>query len=165
MTGVDPPQIKIGRLGKPNGLDGYLGIYIEPENLSYIEPDSIVYVLDREYAVRAVRRGKKGPQVAFAEITTREAAEAIRGNDVYAAERRQLDEGEFWPEDLIGLDVRPNGGSVVAIEHGPTQARLVIERAESRFEVPFVDELVPVVDLDGGFVEVAEIEGLSEPTD
>jgi hypothetical protein len=31
--------------------------------------------------------------------------------------------------------------------------------------VPFVRELVPVVDLAGGFVEVVEIAGLSSPTD
>jgi ribosomal 30S subunit maturation factor RimM len=41
----------------------------------------------------------------------------------------------------------------------------VIERGGSRFEVPFVDELVPVVDIDGGFVEVVEIEGLTQPSD
>jgi 16S rRNA processing protein RimM len=47
------------------------------------------------------------------------------------------------------------------VDHGPSQDRLVIERSGTRFEVPFVDELVPVVDVAGGFVEVVEIEGLS----
>ncbi len=96
-------------------------------------------------------------------MTSRDAVEAIRGNDVLVSERRELSENEFWPEDLIGLEVRPNGGVVVAVDHGPSQDRLVIERSGTRFEVPFVDELVPVVDMAGGFVEVTEIDGLSSP--
>jgi ribosomal 30S subunit maturation factor RimM len=39
---------------------------------------------------------------------------------------------------------------------------LIIQRDELRFEVPFVEELVPIVDLGEGFVEVVEVEGLSE---
>jgi 16S rRNA processing protein RimM len=81
---------------------------------------------------------------------------------VYAARRRQLNEGEFWPQDLIGLEVRPGGGEVVAVTHGAAQDRLIIQRDELRFEVPFVEELVPIVDLGEGFVEVVEVEGLSE---
>ena len=115
--------------------------------------------------VRELRRGKKGPQVAFEDVIDRPAAELLRGREVFVDERRTLGEGEFWPGDLVGLEVRPGGGAVVEVAHGPAQDRLVIERDATRFEVPFVSELVPVVDLDAGFVEVVEIEGLSSPTD
>ncbi|HEX9848264.1 MAG TPA: hypothetical protein VGB33_07585 [Acidimicrobiia bacterium] len=50
---------------------------------------------------------------------------------------------------------------VVDVEFGAAQDRLVIERGGVRFEVPFVADLVPVVDLDHGLVEIREIEGLS----
>lgn len=113
--------------------------------------------------MRAIRRGKKGPQVAFEEVIDRDGAERLRGKDVLVAERRQLGEREYWPDDLVGLEVRPGGGRVVAVVHGTAQDRLVIEREDSRFEVPFVDELVPVVDIDAGYVEIVEIEGLSSP--
>lgn len=117
------------------------------------------------YIVRALREGKKGPQVAFDGVTDRESAEALRGSEVFVSEPRELGEGEFWPSDLVGLQVRPNGGRVVGVEHGASQDRLVIDRDGHRFEVPFVDELVPVVDLNEGFVEIDEIEGLSSPSD
>jgi 16S rRNA processing protein RimM len=95
------------------------------------------------------------------------AAEAIRGNDVMAVERRELGENEYWPEDLVGLDARdPDGkglGKVSALVTGGAQDRLVIEGEGTRFEVPFVTELVPDVDLAGGFVVVNPIEGLIEP--
>lgn len=111
--------------------------------------------------MRALRQGKKGPQVAFEGIADRHRAEELRGKEVLVAERRELGQGEFWPADLVGLEVRPKGGRVVGVNHGPTQDRLVVERGASTFEVPFVDDLVPVVDVEKGFVEIAEIEGLS----
>lgn len=156
---------RIGRLGKPNGLDGFIGLYVEPEDLVYFSDNSVVHIDDRPYTVRAVRRGAKGHQVQFVEVIDREGADAIRGNDVYSSNRRDLGDDEFWPDDLAGLEVRPGGGVVKAVTYGPSQDRLVIERDGLTFEVPFVDGLVPVVDIDGGYVEVVELEGLSEPSE
>ena len=103
--------------------------------------------------------------MAFADVGDRNAAEEIRNEDVFVAERRSLADHEFWPEDLIGLEVRPGGGVVVDVVVGSAQDRLVIERDRGTFEVPFVDDLVPVVDVDGGFVEIVELPGLTEPSD
>ncbi|HZD24181.1 MAG TPA: ribosome maturation factor RimM [Acidimicrobiia bacterium] len=158
-------RFKVGRLGRPHGLQGYLGLYVEDEDLVHFQSGSVVYVLNRPYTVRAVRRAKLGHQVAFSEITTRDTAEEIRGKDVFVSARRSLAENEYWPDDLIGLEVRPGGGVVAGVNHGPTQDRLVVARSGTTFEVPFVDELVPVVDVESGYVEIAEIEGLSEPSD
>ena len=157
--------VLVARLGKPNGLDGFIGLYAEPNDLVYFEPGSVVYAAGGQYEVRAIRQGKKGPQVAFAGVVDREGAELIRGSDVFVTQRRQLREREFWPDDLVGLEVRPGGGAIVGVVHGPAQDRIVVERDGVIFEVPFVDDLVPVVDLDEGFVEVIEIEGLSSLSD
>lgn len=140
-----------------------MGLYVEAEDLVHFEPGSMVYIEDSPHTVRAVRGGKKGPQVAFETVTDRGGAEQLRGSNVYVAALRELGEGEFWPTDLIGLEVRPGGGRVIGVAHGAAQDRLVIERGDRTFEVPFVDALVPVVDLDEGFVEVDEIEGLNSP--
>lgn len=142
-----------------------MGLYVEDEDLVYFRPDHRVYVRGRSLTVREIRRGKRGHEVAFLEVTSRDAAEELRGSDVLAPERRRLGENEYWPDDLIGLGVRPGGGVVSAISYGTAQDRLVIERHETTFEVPFVDELVPVVDVAAGYVEIVEIDGLSEPSD
>jgi 16S rRNA processing protein RimM len=96
------------------------------------------------------------------------AAEAIRGNDVIATERRELGENEYWPEDLVGLEVRDTDGShvgqVATLITGGAQDRLVIDAADGRFEVPFVAALVPEVDVAGGVVVIATIEGLIPPS-
>ena len=162
-SSTEQSRIRVGRLGKPNGLEGYIGLYAESDDLVYFEPGSVVLVGDQPQTVRDLRRGKKGPQVAFAGIADRPGAEELRGSDVFVTERRQLEEGEFWPADLVGLEARPGGGLVVAVAYGPTQDRLVIEREGWRFEIPFVEALVPIVDLHAGFIEIVEIEGLSAP--
>ncbi len=160
--GVVPPHVIIARLGRPHGLEGFLGIYIADEELARVQPGSEVSVGDQPHTVRALRQGKKGPQVAFEGVTDRTSAEGLRGLDVSVAGLRTLGDDEYWPHDLVGLEVRPGGGTVVAVESGVAQDRLVIEREGSRFEVPFVSELVPLVDVRGGFVEIVEIEGLSQ---
>ena len=114
--------------------------------------------------MRAVRRADKGHQVAFAEATSRDAVDRIRNRDVLVSERRPLGEGEFWPDQLVGLEVRPGGGRVTGVVCGPAQDRLAIERGDVVFEIPFVEALVPVVDVEGGYLEVVEIDGLSEST-
>jgi 16S rRNA processing protein RimM len=152
-------------LGRPHGLDGFLGLYVEPEDLVYFELGNRVLIKDRPYTVRAVRRVDKGHhQVAFEEVLDRNTAEQIRNNDVLVEERRDLDEGEYWPDQLIGLEVRPGGGTVTAVIHGPAQVRISVERDGLVFEVPFVEALVPVVDLAGGYLEIVEIDGLTEPS-
>ena len=120
-----------------------------------------MYVDSRAYTVRALRQGKKGPQVAFHDVTDRRGAEQLRGHDVLAFGHRELGEGEYWPRDLVGLHVRPGGGEVIAVTHGVAQDRLTVERDGVRFEVPFVEELVPIVALEQGYVEIVEIDGLS----
>lgn len=158
-------MVRAGRLGRPHGLDGFLGLYVDDSDLVYFDPGSTVFLDDEPHVVREIRRADKGYQVAFEGVTDRPGAESIRNLDVLVEQRRQLSEGEYWPEDLIGLEVRPGGGKVADVSVGAAQDRLVVDRHGSRFEVPFVDAFVPVVDIEGGFVEVAEIDGLTEPRD
>lgn len=150
----------MARLGRPHGLAGFLGLYVDPSDLVHFRPGSQVTVGDLLLEVREVRRADKGWQVAFVGFDDRESAETIRSLDVYVVHPRDLEEGEFWPEDLIGLEVRPVGGVVTGLIHGPTQDRLVVEVGGAAFEVPFVADLVPVVDLESGYVEIVVIEGL-----
>jgi 16S rRNA processing protein RimM len=155
-------------LGRPHGLDGFLGLYIEEEDIATLGPGSTVFMNDRPHVVRAVRRVDRGYQVAFEGIDDRFLAEEIRGLDVSLEQRRELTEGEFWPGDLIGLVVFDEEGNqlgtVQDVLFGPSQERLLIEsEGGSTFEVPFVDDLVPVVDVAQGRLEIVTIPGLTEP--
>lgn len=146
-------------------MKGFIGVYVDPSDLTYFEVGNSVLINGQTYVVRGLRKGTKGHEVAFENVTNRTGAEEMRGSSVFVETRRELAEGEYWPGDLIGLDVRPGGGKVVDISYGAAQDRLVVERDGVLFEVPFVDDLVPLVEPAEGYVEIVEIEGLSEPVD
>ncbi len=156
-------------MGRPHGLDGFLGLYIEEEDVDSLEPGATVFLNDRPHQVRAVRRVDRGYQVAFEGVDDRFMAEEIRGLDVSVEVRRELTEGEFWPGDLMGLVVFDQEGTQIGtvkdVLFGPGQERLLVEgEGGLTFEVPFVDDLVPVVDLAQGRVEIVSIPGLTEPS-
>jgi 16S rRNA processing protein RimM len=153
---------RVAHLGRSHGLEGFLGLYVDPDDLVHFQSGAIVEVDGRSFTVRQVRRGPRGHQVAFVEAPDRESAENIRNREVFVSAPRPLGEDEYRPSQLIGLEVRPGGGAVVGVVNAPAQDRLVIDRAGVIFEVPFVEALVPVVDLEGGYLELVEIEGLDQ---
>jgi 16S rRNA processing protein RimM len=91
-------------------------------------------------------------------ISTREAAEALRGTSLFVDRARlpSLPDDEFYHADLIGLDVLDTGGEslgkVIAIHnHG---AGDIIEISSTRHKsallLPFTSVIVPNVDLSAG---------------
>lgn len=159
----------VGRLGRPHGLDGFLGLYIDEDDAASVEPGSTVFLGDQPHLVRALRRADRGYQVAFEDVFDRPTAELLRGLDVSVESRRELGDGEYWPGDLVGLNVYDQEGAslgtVADVLFGAAQERLLVEAGDgSRFEVPFVHDLVPVVDLAGGRIEIVSIPGLTEPS-
>jgi 16S rRNA processing protein RimM len=109
-------------------------------------------------------RGDVGlPIVAFAGVTDRDEAEALRGHvlEIPSAELAQLEDGEFYYFDLEGLDVRTRSGDVVGtvaeVLESPANVVLVVAlTAGGTTLLPFVEEVVPDLDIGGGFVVVDE---------
>lgn len=121
----------------------------------------------RSLTVESVKPHHKGGFIlGFEEVDGRDEAEALRGRElsIPLEERRGLEEDEFWPSDLEGLQVRTASetiGVVVDVVLGEAQDRLVVELAHGgRVEIPFVDELVSEVDPAAGFLVIRPIEGL-----
>ena len=108
-----------------------------------------------------------GVLLRFDEITDRNGADAMRGVTLTIApeERRQLDDDEYWPEELEGLTAVTTDGSslgvVVAVITGAAQDRLAIETpAGAVVEVPFVAAIATEVDLANGTVVLDPPPGL-----
>ena len=122
----------------------------------------------RVFTIDTVRRHQGDYLVSLVDIGDKNAADALVGVQfvIDSADRRELEDGEWWAEDLIGRRVESVDGvvlgSVSDVVTGSAQDRLVVRGDDgSRFEVPFVDELVPtvqddriVVDLPDGLTDV-----------
>lgn len=123
----------------------------------------------REFTVTAHRFHRDDLVLHLDGLDDRTEAEAMVGTQfvIDPDDRRALAPGEWWPEDLIGCAVVDHTGApigtVVEVLVGAAQDRLAVETPDGRRgEVPFVDALVPVVDVDARQVVVDLPEGLLE---
>ncbi|HJR88032.1 MAG TPA: ribosome maturation factor RimM [Acidimicrobiia bacterium] len=157
----------VGTVVKPHGLKGEVVVIPQTDDRARFARGRSVHTSDgRALTVRRNIPGKKGWLISFEEIGDRSLAQELVGLDLLidSQERRSLAPNEFWPDQLIGLEVRePSGqqvGQVTNVDDSLEQARLVISTPTGEVEVPFVDEFVPEVDLAGGYLVIASIPGL-----
>jgi 16S rRNA processing protein RimM len=164
--------VVIGRIGRAHGIRGELNVDIrtdEPERR--FAPGSSVVCGTRTLTVARARHHGGRLVVAFKEIPDRTAAEALHGT-VLEAEVDPLDvpadPDEFYDHQLVGLEARTGDrvvGTVTGIVHSPHQDTLTIDIEGREVFVPFVTEIVPVVDVHGGFVTINEVAGLLDPAE
>jgi len=89
--------------------------------------------------------------VTFKGINDRSGAESFRNIEAIAHAPPVLEDAEYWLDDLVGLEVFDLEGqmlgTVSGVLAGVAQTRLVVQGPVG-FQIPFVAELVPEVDLD-----------------
>lgn len=153
-------RISIGYVRRAHGLTGDVlvrSLSDDPER--FVPGASFLTDEDppRRVEVEAVRTHREGLLLALRGITDRTAAEGLRGVTftISASERRQLDDDEYWPDDLIGLQaVDAAGGRLGRVSNvvtGVAQDRLVVTTPDGRdVEVPFVAAIVTAVDVTDG---------------
>jgi len=156
----------VGRVGRPHGVRGEVTVLLESDDPGAFRRGSALRAGDRDVEVRSSRPYRdRGLVVGFAGITDRNAAEELRDLVLTrdAAERRSLDEGEFWASSLVGLEaVTPAGvvlGRVAEVITGGLQDRLVVVTPPGdEVLVPFVEEIVG--NPQGGRIVIDAPEGL-----
>ena len=96
--------------------------------------------------------------MGFLGVSERHAAEALRGYvlEVRSSELPELGQDEYYPFDLVGLEARDTGGTVVGrvtdVVESPAHALLVISTGSAQeIMIPFVSVAVPMVSVGGGF--------------
>lgn len=164
-------QLIVGTIGRAHGLRGQ--VTVRPRTDSVAErfaPGAIVIAEGRELTVTGHSYVSGLLVVAFAELSDRNAAEALRGVDLWAEGLPDdIADDEFHDSALIGLaavDAAGNRlGEVTGVQHNLAQDLLVLQTASGQRLVPFVTELVPHVDLDTGQVVIAPIPGLLDEVD
>jgi 16S rRNA processing protein RimM len=116
----------------------------------------------RQFNITLTRHVSGGLGARIAGITTKEAADALRGTSLHVPRDRlpKLPDDEFYHADLIGLDAYDTGGEllgkVTALHnHG---AGDIVEispiRHKSALLLPFTIAIVPNVDLTAGRIVV-----------
>jgi 16S rRNA processing protein RimM len=165
-------QLQVARIGKPHGIRGEVTVQVltdapgdrfVPGTQFVVEPASA-----GPLTVESARWNKDILLLAFEEVETRNEAEALRGAKLYV-ETEELDEDddEGWYEhELVGLDVRVGDqvvGKVSGLHTMPVQDLLVVtDRDGKEILIPFVEQIVPEVNVADKYVLVTPPAGLFE---
>lgn len=165
-------QLQVARIGKPHGIRGEVTVQVltdapgdrfVPGTQFVVEPASA-----GPLTVESARWNKDILLLAFEEVETRNEAEALRGAKLYV-ETEELDEDddEGWYEhELVGLDVRVGDqvvGKVSGLHTLPVQDLLVVtDRDGKEILIPFVEQIVPEVNVADKYVLVTPPAGLFE---
>ena len=162
--------ILVGAFGAAVGLKGELRLasFTEiPEAIADFAP--LLTEDGRKFEIASIRPQTKGLVARVKGVSTREAAEKLKGLALYVPREalpKPEAEDEFYHADLIGLAaLLVSGetlGEVIAVQNFGAGDLLEIQLANEKRTVfvPFTNEIVPEVDLAGGRLIVNPLLGL-----
>jgi len=165
-------RILVGRIVRPHGIKG--DVYIHPfsDNPGRFSVGSCFQLANGRMV--EIERVSKHPsknlyRVHLKGINSRNDAEDMVGENLYISEEDlpQLDQGEFYIYQLIGLDVISTEGNLVGrvkelLETGGVDVLVVSRYGHKDLLIPFAKEYVKQVDMGQGkiVVDISQLEGL-----
>lgn len=165
----DSNDVVVARIGKPHGLKGEVTVRV------HTDAPAERFVLGAVFRTDPLARGPLTVRthrvhngihlLSFEEAADRTAAEALRGTELLVSADDTEEDEAWYAEDLVGLRVEdPQGnllGTVAELHDRPVQDLLELRLTNGRTGyVPFVAQLVPIVDVAGGRVVVDPPPGL-----
>lgn len=162
----DSGLLLAGEVGKPHGIRGEVYVVAISDDPHRFDPNALLFHdSGAELRVEASRRHGPRLLVKFAGVDDRNAAEGLRGALYISPDQlRELNEDEYWEEDLIGMTALAAGGEVLGevgdILPGAAQDLMVVETSAGRHLVPMVAEIIVAIDRTARTVVIDAPEGL-----
>lgn len=172
-----PGSLRVGRMSKPHGLKGGVKLEMFTDNPELRFTPGATFALQvpqesewfgRQITIRTLRWFNGSPVGFFDEVPDRNAAESIVKAILWIDEATVdagQEENAWYDHQLVGLEVQRDGvkvGTVAEVQHMPAQDLLSIKTPKGLVLVPFVEAIVPAVDLSAGIVTVTPPAGLFE---
>ena len=176
--------LRVCRIGKAQGLKGEVTVQVftdEPDER--FKPGSVLCTTDaegsREFVIERARTFKNRWILLFEESQNRNDAEALNGLELYVHAEDAKDlaaENAWYIKDLVGLEARlceenqlglqtRTIGKVVDVLDGAQSLLKIrlnqpVDEENKTALVPFVEALVPEVDVDAGYLTIDPPGGL-----
>ncbi len=160
----------VGRIGRAHGVRGDL--FVEPFTDSPDErfaPGQTLMMSNDQSLTVATSKWHSGRLVVhFVGIDDRTAAEALKGSELTMDVDPQAlpeDPDEYYDHQLVGLTVVLTNGDVVGVVsemvHLPSQDLVIVKRdGLPEAMIPFVNEMVPTIDVVAGTMTITPPPGL-----
>lgn len=164
-------MVNIGRFSAAVGLRGEVRVTLYAKDSENLHVGTVLRADTKDggrtFDVLALRMQKGKPVVKLAGIESREAADGLRGLEVYISEDElaELPEGEYYFRELIGLCVydRASGRNVGILNdiiEGAAQNTYEVKTEDGReVLIPAVDAFVKEIDTAAGIITVELIPG------
>lgn len=168
IQGKEMEKIKVGKIVNAVGLKGEVKVYNYSDSSEIYEITPEMYVGSELLQIENVRLQKNMVILKLEGINDRNAAEAAKGRDIFITEDDlpELEEGEYYVRDLIGMTVEEDGnvlGKVTDVLQNTAQDVFEVERKNGKqLLIPRVDEFVLDIDLDTRKIKVKLPDGLLE---
>ncbi|QDK41469.1 16S rRNA processing protein RimM [Bacteriovorax stolpii] len=164
-------NIHIGHCTSPHGIKGEFSFVLYNFDNSVLEdgmvltltprsPESSVPQDGKEFKIKTIRIGNKA--IATLEgVSDRNTVEAMIPFDIYLAREAfpETEDDEYYVNDLLGLEVyhyytKNLLGRVMDFYENGAQIVLKIKTDKEIIEVLFLNQYIPVVDIEGGRLEI-----------
>jgi 16S rRNA processing protein RimM len=152
--------LRAGVVGRPHGLDG--SFHVGRPVPSLLADDIDVRVGDVQLHVERLAGHARAPILRLEGCSERADAEALRGREIFVARigAPELEEDEWWAEDLEGCVVRDGDeevGVVSRLLELPSCEVLEVARGDSgrpALLVPLIADAVRDVDVERGVIDI-----------
>jgi 16S rRNA processing protein RimM len=154
----DAELLHAGRVGRPHGLDG--SFHVTQPRAALLDAGRVLRVGDHDDEI--VRRAGTDarPIVRLASCTSRTQVEALRGTDLLVprGEAPELEEDEWWPEQLEGCTVHDGEREVGVVRElralPSCEVLHVVRDGRAELLVPLISDAVRSVDVDAKRIDV-----------
>lgn len=160
-------KIKIGQIVNVVALKGEVKVYNYSDYKERFEELDYIYVEDKKTNIENVRYMKEMVILKLEGSNDRNAAEALKGKNVYIGEDqlRELPEDTYYIRDLIGLEIRDQEdkkiGNLKDVIQNSAQDLYEIELENKNVTlIPAVEEFVLDINLQEKYIKVKIIEGM-----
>lgn len=163
--------IELGVIARPQGVKGEIRVHVFNPDSTLLEQMAEVFLIgeeDEEPALVEVQSSRRGPKALLMRlegVSTREDADALRGYKlcIPRAALPELEEGEYYHADLIGLEAFDGDepiGKVIDVIDYPSAECLKVERPGGFIEVPMLPQWLDRIDLEAGKVHLKALDDI-----
>ncbi|MDO4203325.1 MAG: ribosome maturation factor RimM [Selenomonadaceae bacterium] len=160
MKNSDKTRLRIGKIGKTHGVRGELRINSLTDFPERFEGMTEVYVNDELMEIKSVRYQNDVVLMSFKGIENREEAAALTGRYLFVnrEDAVELEEGEYYTIDIIGLEVydKETGThlgtvtDVLSTGSNDVYVAAPVEKGQKDILIPALKTVVSEIDIDGG---------------
>lgn len=168
-TAGGPAFLEVAKVRRPHGVQGEMVVEIRTDFPERLRPGKTVYVTpeNKPLTITSRRSHNEGLLLGFSGVTTPEDAARYRNRIlcISASDAHELETGEYYFHDLLGLDVtdesdRRLGALTEILETGANDVYVITDDAGAEILLPAIPDVILEVDLKAKKMKVHLLPGL-----